>query len=183
MNARLILVLSGTILLTLGACSHRTPAPATVTATSPEAAVPPGEKSLDYETLVRRVPGDGTETIIIVGIARNVSDQTIRMCCGFDFQGSFVPGSGCPKGTRPPTLHLLGRSTLPDTPLECRAVVLRPKGTFRDSTSFEIIRNEYAQCPGSMRVTLSFWTGEPGQTFAQARCVAREAVGASVSLP
>ena len=185
MNARLTLVLSGAALLVLGACSHQAPAPAQapVTSSPSVAAVPLGKKSLDYETLARRLPGKDADTIVIVGIAKNISDKPIEMCCCFDFKGNFVPGLECPKGTRPPTQYLLGRATLDDTPLECRPVTLRPNGTFRDSTSFQVARGEFARCPGSMRVTLSFWTGKPGQTFAEAQCVASEAVGASISLP
>ena len=183
MNARLTLILAGAALLVLGACSHGVPRPAPGASTPSVAPVPLGKKSLDYETLVRRLPGKNGSTIVVVGIARNISDKPIQMCCCFDFKGSFAPGPDCPKGTRPPTHVLLGRSALDDTPLECRPVILQPNGTFRDSTSFTVGDDEFARCPGSMRVTLSFWTGQPGQTFAEAQCVAPEAVGASISLP
>jgi hypothetical protein len=147
----------------------------------------PESTAFEYAAQVQRLGAGAADSaqdsVRVIGIARNISDRTLDLCCRFDFGGGYKPCPECPRPERPPTLYLLPASWRTETPFEGQRTRLAPGGEFRDTlvVTFRALDFEYA--PGKITIEGSFWIGEPGRTFAQATCLEAEAFRVAVEVP
>jgi hypothetical protein len=139
--------------------------------------------SFVFDSAVVRSSDGDFDTAVVIGLARNVSADTLRLCCRFDFEGGFASSSACPGQERSPVFYLLGRSTTSSTSLNCRSAVLEPGAVFADSVTLRLYRPDFARCPGRIRLDGGFWLGQPGKSFAEASLQKAQAVQVSFDEP
>ncbi|MFH1278070.1 MAG: hypothetical protein ABIK65_06805 [Candidatus Eisenbacteria bacterium] len=151
-------------------------------------------------------PGPVVDTLIVVGVVDNLGGERVSLCGKFELSGGYSPSAESekryrarkdslasqwalrdslrpPDGPRLPTFFLIGGDVHFDFEFECRPYELNSGESVADTTLIPVYRGDFEEFPGSIDVTVSFWSGSEGATYREARCLVTSPAPFRIAVP